>query len=101
MLITNYDFEHGSIGWIAPQLQLFSDATTPSGRIHAKVSGRSTSNDGLQQNIDLSLLDGSNYVEIAYWAKLTATSSVESRHQNIRAKINCFTNDGSPTQYLA
>ena len=105
MLINNYDFEYGSIGWTAPSLTLLSDSTTPSGRIHARVSGRSSTNDGIQQDLDLTLLDGSDYIEIAYWAKMHKSAVNEYtgslRHHTIRAKINCFTSDGSATQYLA
>ena len=90
-LIINGDFEEGELGWnkLSHSFTLHN-TDSPSGRTHAKMGSRTKSNQGFKQELDMTKLDESDFVEVSFWAKLTDEKN-NAELQDLTAKISCST----------
>ena len=97
-LITNGDFEYGNMAWGDSYAFTLRTGDSPSGQIYAFMGSRTNVEDGFKQFLDLSKLDGSDLVEVSFWAKLTDETGSNSDRQDLKAIITCTMD--SQTDYI-
>ena len=94
-LITNGNFEYGTIGWGDSHSFTLKTGDSPSGQIYAYMGSRTSTEHGFKQNIDLTKLDGSDLIEVSFWAKLTDETGSNSERQDLKGIVVCTTDSGA------
>ena len=95
-LISNGNFDLGNVGWTALSHPFtLKTGNNPSGEMYAQMASRTNSEHGFKQEINMAKLDGSNFVEVSFWAKLADESDSNTQIQDLAGKIVCQMDSGN------